>query len=159
MRILVQLVSILNRFDRSSGLPLAHCQAYLLGGFPGENKEPCVWFSEPQVALVRKQYFRLCKIRTIISTWRAVQAAVLALCHRAVNWQRPCDRCGGFTFERLHPRGLASNGQGEGAQQRAERRRTNTLPGRLELPTLRLTASRSNQLSYGSSCHECQKTI
>ena len=27
---------------------------------------------------------------------------------------------------------------------------TNTLPGRLELPTLRLTASRSNQLSYGS---------
>lgn len=28
----------------------------------------------------------------------------------------------------------------------------NTLPGRLELPTLRLTASRSNQLSYGSSC-------
>ena len=25
------------------------------------------------------------------------------------------------------------------------------LPGRLELPTLRLTASRSNQLSYGSS--------
>ena len=28
----------------------------------------------------------------------------------------------------------------------------NTLPGRLELPTLRLTASRSNQLSYGSRC-------
>ena len=28
-----------------------------------------------------------------------------------------------------------------------------TLPGRLELPTLRLTASRSNQLSYGS--HVC----
>ena len=27
-----------------------------------------------------------------------------------------------------------------------------TLPGRLELPTLRLTASRSNQLSYGSNC-------
>ena len=27
---------------------------------------------------------------------------------------------------------------------------TQTLPGRLELPTLRLTASRSNQLSYGS---------
>ena len=27
-----------------------------------------------------------------------------------------------------------------------------TLPGRLELPTLRLTASRSNQLSYGSRC-------
>ena len=26
------------------------------------------------------------------------------------------------------------------------------LPGRLELPTLRLTASRSSQLSYGSSC-------
>ena len=26
-----------------------------------------------------------------------------------------------------------------------------TLPGRLELPTLRLTASRSNQLSYGSA--------
>ena len=25
------------------------------------------------------------------------------------------------------------------------------LPGRLELPTLRLTASRSNQLSYGSN--------
>ena len=29
--------------------------------------------------------------------------------------------------------------------------RTKTLPGRLELPTLRLTASRSNQLSYGSN--------
>ena len=28
----------------------------------------------------------------------------------------------------------------------------NTLPGRLEVPTLRLTASRSNQLSYGSRC-------
>ena len=28
---------------------------------------------------------------------------------------------------------------------------TTTLPGRLELPTLRLTASRSNQLSYGST--------
>ena len=28
-----------------------------------------------------------------------------------------------------------------------------TLPGRLELPTLRLTASRSDQLSYGSLCH------
>ena len=28
---------------------------------------------------------------------------------------------------------------------------TKTLPGRLELPTLRLTASRSNQLSYGSA--------
>ena len=27
-----------------------------------------------------------------------------------------------------------------------------TLPGRLELPTLRLTASPSNQLSYGSDC-------
>ena len=27
------------------------------------------------------------------------------------------------------------------------------LPGRLELPTLRLTASRSSQLSYGSTCH------
>jgi hypothetical protein len=27
----------------------------------------------------------------------------------------------------------------------------NALPGRLELPTLRLTASRSNQLSYGSN--------
>ena len=27
------------------------------------------------------------------------------------------------------------------------------LPGRLELPTLRLTASRSNQLSYGSRWH------
>ena len=32
--------------------------------------------------------------------------------------------------------------------------RRNTLPGRLELPTLRLTASRSNQLSYGSRCHQ-----
>ena len=31
---------------------------------------------------------------------------------------------------------------------------TKTLPGRLELPTLRLTASRSNQLSYGSSWPE-----
>ena len=30
------------------------------------------------------------------------------------------------------------------------RSRTISLPGRLELPTLRLTASRSNQLSYGS---------
>ena len=28
----------------------------------------------------------------------------------------------------------------------------NTLQGRLEVPTLRLTASRSNQLSYGSKC-------
>ena len=27
---------------------------------------------------------------------------------------------------------------------------TESLPGRLELPTLRLTASRSDQLSYGS---------
>ena len=33
---------------------------------------------------------------------------------------------------------------------------TNTLPGRLELPTLRLTASRSNQLSYGSDCTGCE---
>ena len=30
--------------------------------------------------------------------------------------------------------------------------RSTPLPGRLELPTLRLTASRSNQLSYGSAC-------
>ena len=37
---------------------------------------------------------------------------------------------------------------------RRVRRRSKTisLPGRLELPTLRLTASRSNQLSYGSLC-------
>ena len=34
---------------------------------------------------------------------------------------------------------------------------TKTLPGRLELPTLRLTASRSNQLSYGST-HTCEQT-
>ena len=34
---------------------------------------------------------------------------------------------------------------------------TTTLPGRLELPTLRLTASRSNQLSYGST-HTCDQT-
>ena len=33
---------------------------------------------------------------------------------------------------------------------RGEKRRRQTLPGRLELPTLRLTASRSSQLSYGS---------
>ena len=32
------------------------------------------------------------------------------------------------------------------------RSKTTSLPGRLELPTLRLTASRSNQLSYGSLC-------
>ena len=32
------------------------------------------------------------------------------------------------------------------------RSETISLPGRLELPTLRLTASRSNQLSYGSLC-------
>ena len=32
------------------------------------------------------------------------------------------------------------------------RRKTISLPGRLELPTLRLTASLSNQLSYGSLC-------
>ena len=32
------------------------------------------------------------------------------------------------------------------------RSKTMSLPGRLELPTLRLTASRSNQLSYGSLC-------
>jgi hypothetical protein len=34
---------------------------------------------------------------------------------------------------------------------------TTTLPGRLELPTLRLTASRSNQLSYGST-RTCNRT-
>jgi hypothetical protein len=34
---------------------------------------------------------------------------------------------------------------------------TRTLPGRLELPTLRLTASRSNQLSYGST-RNCDQT-
>ena len=33
-----------------------------------------------------------------------------------------------------------------------------TLPGRLELPTLRLTASRSNQLSYGSRWLVSKKT-
>ena len=33
-----------------------------------------------------------------------------------------------------------------------ERPKAQALPGRLELPTLRLTASRSSQLSYGSSC-------
>ena len=33
-----------------------------------------------------------------------------------------------------------------------------TLPGRLELPTLRLTASRSNQLSYGSARASLQIT-
>ena len=32
------------------------------------------------------------------------------------------------------------------------RSKTISLPGRLELPTLRLTASRANQLSYGSLC-------
>ena len=32
------------------------------------------------------------------------------------------------------------------------RSKTISLPGRLELPTLRLTASRPNQLSYGSLC-------
>ena len=32
------------------------------------------------------------------------------------------------------------------------RSKTISLPGRLKLPTLRLTASRSNQLSYGSLC-------
>ena len=32
------------------------------------------------------------------------------------------------------------------------RSKTISLPGRLELPTLRLTASGSNQLSYGSLC-------
>ena len=32
------------------------------------------------------------------------------------------------------------------------RSKTISLPGRLELPTLRLTASRSNELSYGSLC-------
>ena len=37
-------------------------------------------------------------------------------------------------------------------QHRQQEHETNTLPGRLELPTLRLTASRSNQLSYGSRC-------
>jgi hypothetical protein len=34
---------------------------------------------------------------------------------------------------------------------RLRRRYRQPLPGRLELPTLRLTASRSNQLSYGST--------
>ena len=33
------------------------------------------------------------------------------------------------------------------------------LPGRLELPTLRLTASRSNQLSYGSTCRQCSPAV
>ena len=33
-----------------------------------------------------------------------------------------------------------------------QRSKAISLPGRLELPTLRLTASRSNQLSYGSLC-------
>ena len=32
------------------------------------------------------------------------------------------------------------------------RSKTTSLPGRLQFPTLRLTASRSNQLSYGSLC-------
>ena len=40
--------------------------------------------------------------------------------------------------------------------------RKRALPGRLELPTLRLTASRSNQLSYGSKWAEgvaaCQRS-
>ena len=34
-----------------------------------------------------------------------------------------------------------------------------TLPGRLELPTLRLTASRSSQLSYGSTCMQNPSTV
>ena len=43
--------------------------------------------------------------------------------------------------------------QGLGLVRRVHRRsKTMSLPGRLELPTLRLTASRSNQLSYGSLC-------
>ena len=43
--------------------------------------------------------------------------------------------------------------QGLGLVRRVHRRsKTISLPGRLELPTLRLTASRSNQLSYGSLC-------
>ena len=54
-------------------------------------------------------------------------------------------------------RGLGS-GKSTGKRQRQEVRKlpprngskNKALPGRLELPTLRLTASRSNQLSYGS---------
>ena len=43
--------------------------------------------------------------------------------------------------------------QGLWLARRVHRRsKTISLPGRLELPTLRLTASRSNQLSYGSLC-------
>ena len=42
------------------------------------------------------------------------------------------------------------------AQQRVSNEKT--LPGRLELPTLRLTASRSNQLSYGSAHASLRKT-
>ena len=43
--------------------------------------------------------------------------------------------------------------QGLWLVRRVHRRcKTISLPGRLELPTLRLTASRSNQLSYGSLC-------
>ena len=38
-------------------------------------------------------------------------------------------------------------------------RTNNTLPGRLELPTLRLTASRSNQLSYGSLHYRRQHCV
>ena len=34
-----------------------------------------------------------------------------------------------------------------------------TLPGMLELPTLRLTASRSNQLSYGSGYFALNQTV
>ena len=58
----------------------------------------------------------------------------------------------------LNPSGLEACfeqvAQGLWLVRRVHRRsKTISLPGRLELPTLRLTASRSNQLSYGSLCH------
>ena len=52
-----------------------------------------------------------------------------------------------------HPRGSnTTETAAKRHQHRQQEHETNTLPGRLELPTLRLTASRSNQLSYGSRC-------
>ena len=64
---------------------------------------------------------------TIMATQRAGQLGLLA-------W-RSCSKAGSGV--------LHTCSSSAGKQETA-------LPGRLELPTLRLTASRSNQLSYGS---------
>ncbi len=74
----------------------------------------------------------------------------VTVCNRNAGWRdwcSPCTRCRGHARQhQCHHAGLHVHVSmhvdrlGEGVQGK-------TLPGRLELPTLRLTASRSNQLS------------